>query len=93
MIVLSAPVGAREKTYTPGEIFSQIRQPGLSKAEVVKILGEPDFKGTYKGQDLWQYYDLTAQDKGGKVWHQYFLFDKGHVSYDWVTDTKGPPTE
>jgi hypothetical protein len=91
-IGLSSILVAREKTYTPGEIFSQVRQPGLSKEAVVKLLGESDFKGTYKGQDLWQYYDLT-RDQQGKIWHQYFLFENGRVSYDWVTDKKGQPLE
>jgi len=82
----------REKTYTALEIFEQIRDKRLPKEDLVKLLGEPDYKGTYNGQELWQYYNLTQHEKDKtKLWHQYFLFEGGKVSYDWVSETAGPP--
>ena len=87
----------RTKTYAPIEIYNLIRSKRLSKADLLTLLGEPDFKGTSKGQELWQYYDLTQSDghdgRVGKLWHQYFLFENDRVSYDWVGTEKGAPKE
>ena len=84
----------REKTYAPLEIYEQIRSKWLPKEDLLKLLGEPDYKGAYKGQELWQYYNLTQSNKNKeKLWHQYFLFENGKVSYDWVTKDAGPPKE
>ena len=85
------PKAAGERgTYAPGEIYEKILSRRLSKEGLLKLLGEPDYKGEYKGQELWQYYDLTT-DKSGKLWHQNFLFTDGRVTYDWVVKEKGPP--
>ena len=82
----------REKTYSALEIFKQIRAKNLPKKELVKLLGEPDYKCKYNGQELWQYYNLTQDDKDPtKLWHQYFMFENEKVSYDWVTKDAGPP--
>jgi hypothetical protein len=84
----------REKTYSVLEIFEQIRDKRLPKEDLVKLLGEPDYKGTHNGQEFWQYYNLTQHNKDKtKLWHQNFLFEGGKVSYDWVTKTAGPPEE
>ena len=81
----------RAKRYTPLEINQLIRSKSLPQKDLVQLLGEPDYRGKYKGQELWQYQSLTEAD--GKVWHQNFLFEGGGVSYDWVVDTPGPPKE